>query len=383
MPNSQPADFRDAAVRQSLAFLEAAAAKAGRPADPMSAGFSLCVPAEDEGPRAIHRIGWTAMLWASFGLVCMIGSVLTAFLASARIRPLGLLFATLSLLPLVCGTVLSATFSVRKVIRRRLGQLPRNVVFCDLEDSQTIARQKVVLDDFVLLFPMPQERAIRLEGLKYRYVVYGKDVTLLATPVGHVKHVQLDCRIGDVVLSFMLQQRTIARAFANSFGGTSSGFRRHLADTLGYAQQDDRTYGFPVARLAPMAAPPPLPAPDRQNTIASLARGGIFVVYLQNGASPKYLDYAQGSERIFPLFSSRDLAMRFLRSRGFEPSAIGHVCSAVSAAWLQHPTFASYCLLVDPGDPTQMQLTAADLAILAQHDAAITQHQSSQPTASA
>ena len=199
------ADFRDAAWSSSRASLGERSMEMTS-AELLEAGVSCCIPVSDNGPALLKADRTRTVVCGAIGFG-LAGLCILLVLLSAR----NVIVQPAAYVPAACmisgigflfyGGMYGQRGTIRKVVRRRLGSLPRELIHAELEDTRTVDKLKWSPEDIVLVIPNPEQHLLHLEGLRYRYVVRGEDVTMIehAGPKKAGPHRLSDRRDGAVV----------------------------------------------------------------------------------------------------------------------------------------------------------------------------------------
>jgi hypothetical protein len=216
-----PADFRDAAVAASRGMLGSRTTP-----DFRTIAHSICLPAEDDGRRALKVMNWRRIViqivlfagWVGFLLLGLAGGTLKD--AQGKVTPLGdtllivglIGFAVLvmpSLISLVGGDRLWKPLLAGR-LRKRPGSLLEpgadlESTVVRVEDARTYHKQKLSGEDLGIALYDRANRRVLLDGLRHRYVIRGEDVTCFwPVQAGAVISIRLDYRVGDATLPLVL-----------------------------------------------------------------------------------------------------------------------------------------------------------------------------------
>jgi hypothetical protein len=182
-------DFRDQADAVSSAALKHLRLPLDGP-DLTSAGVSLCVRAPRDTEQNRKRLARSIIvqLALTFGAVLAGGGMIFSSFQSALvpvqtrdlIRGLGIVLLALGWLA-VCGAVDIQGVLVRRLLRRLGAAVPpfapsEPPVNVNVEDSQTCHKTKLVVEDLGRLYCDAARNLIVIEGVFYRYVIWGRDV---------------------------------------------------------------------------------------------------------------------------------------------------------------------------------------------------------------
>lgn len=225
LPSTNP-DFRDQADAASSAVLKSLRISIDSQ-ELTSAGVSLCVRAardtEQNRKRLVRSI--IVQLTLTFGAVLVGGALIVASLRSVAgipdqtrdlIRGLGIALFAVGWLA-VCGAVDIQNMLVRRLLRRlgaavlafRPSEPPVNV---NIEDPQTGHKTKLVVEDMGRLYCDAARDLIVIEGVLYRYLIWGCDVIHceIYQPKSTRHHI-LSYRVAgtDTLLSIAMSHNTV------------------------------------------------------------------------------------------------------------------------------------------------------------------------------
>lgn len=212
MPKAKT-DFRDEAVAASLAMIQPDEAE-----DLLPLGLSLCVPRGDARSWEGAGKGQLVVL-----IVSVVGIVLGGILAVASESPavvdrglenvvLGFGF-TMSVGSI--STLFLSIFARRRMVKKRVAEyVPAELAPGDIqrgpisvENAATYAKLKLNPEDEGMLVLSPSRRALLIEGIRYRYCVFGDDLeSMEVIQGGNSRGTAVGYRIGDVVLRICIAQ---------------------------------------------------------------------------------------------------------------------------------------------------------------------------------
>jgi hypothetical protein len=214
-------DFRDRAVAASRELLKGLAT-----CDYRTVGASLCLPAGEDGPRALKRAGrlkaavMTVLFLGTFGGlgIGLIGTQLKD--PQGKETPQGKQLMIIGLVMFGGLVIPSLIVSVagdrvgKPFLAHRLRNQPDSLLLDDpelaswvlrVEDARTYHQTKLAGEDLGIALLDPEHRRILLEGLSHRYVIRGEDVTCFWPLQAHaVISIRIDCRIGEERLALVL-----------------------------------------------------------------------------------------------------------------------------------------------------------------------------------
>jgi hypothetical protein len=216
-----PADFRDGAVAASRALLDTRKAP-----DVRTVAHSLCLPAAEDGRRALKVMNWRKVViqgvlfvgWVGFLLFGLAGGGMKD--AQGKMTPLGetMLFVgvigfgvliVLNLIAMLGGDRIWKPLLAGR-LRRQPGSLLEQGAGLEsavvrVEDARTYHKQKVSGEDLGIALFDRANRRVLLDGLSHRYVIRGEDVTSFwPVQAGEVISIRLDYRVGDTTLPLVL-----------------------------------------------------------------------------------------------------------------------------------------------------------------------------------
>lgn len=210
-------DFRDKAAKESLQLVEINGNKAFDE-------FSLCLPTTDSDPESLRRFGYATICRLLLGFLGLLGGV-GVFAVHERLNPgdATLNWAVTALAASCsCGGILillSNLFFQRGYVRRQIGMRYDELTWdsetasplcVNIENPKTFHKMKFIPEELGFLSLDPHRHLLVIEGVRYRYIIHGKDVRSIRQSAGATTTAtSIVYRVGDVVLSIAIQYDSV------------------------------------------------------------------------------------------------------------------------------------------------------------------------------
>ncbi len=222
------ADFREAAVRESLRLLEA---NGGAVPD----RGSYCLPVTDTNPLTLRRYGYCVIIRLVLGLLGLGGGALLAALSErpghtlppSILLAIGGCFSVGGILILMGNLFFQGRF-VRKQIGTRYNHLlplagQSRLLCISVEDAATFKRMKFLPEDLGFLGLDPSNRIVWIEGVRFRYRIAAEDVSALGQVSGSTSTATgLAVTIGKTSLQIALHWDSLLHELKRQTIGTKS-----------------------------------------------------------------------------------------------------------------------------------------------------------------
>src|SRR5262249_17111360 len=267
-PGLRAGDFGDGAVAASRELLKGLAT-----CDYRTVGASLCLPAGEDGPRALKRAGrlkagvMTVLFLGTFGGlgIGLIGTQLKDPQGKETPRGRQLMVIGLGmsggLVPPPLTPPVGGDRGGKPFLADRLRNHPDSLLHDEpdlaswvlrVEDARTYHQTKLAGEDLGIAFLDPEHRRILFDGLSHRYVIRGEDVTCFWPLQAHaVISIRIDYRIGEERLSLVL---ATTNPWFHSFSGllAQRAVKRMVSGLAGALQCEPQAEGEgPPAPIAP------------------------------------------------------------------------------------------------------------------------------------
>ena len=229
-----PPTARDHAAAASLQIIEQ---HGGTP----PADQSLCIPATDTDPRCLRRFGYASLFRLIVGLLTMVAAGLLFGYASLQ----GRFDLDLLAFPMFVGgllLLLSNVFFQRRLVRRQIGSRYDYIAswdsspgpFCvGIEDASTFHRMKVFPEDYGYLALDPSRALMVIEGIRYRYIIFGKDVSGIRQIAGATNSATaIEYAIGKGRLRIAVEYVSIWHEMKRTFGISRDALIERIRATL-------------------------------------------------------------------------------------------------------------------------------------------------------
>jgi hypothetical protein len=229
-----PPTARDHAAAASLQIIEQ---NGGTP----PADQSLCIPATDTDPRCLRRFGYASLLRLIVGVLSMVAAGLLFAYATFQ----GNFVLDLLAFPMFVGgllLLLSNVFFQRRLVRRQIGSRYDDIAswdsspgpFCvGIEDASTFHRMKVFPEDYGYLALDPSRALMVIEGIRYRYIVFGKDVSGIHQIAGATNTATaIEYAIGKGRLRIAVEYVSIWHEIKRTFGASQDALIVRIRATL-------------------------------------------------------------------------------------------------------------------------------------------------------
>lgn len=230
----EAADFRDAAVRASLAAL------AGHGDDPVAAGVSYCLPRGDDPGELRRRLKRGVLAWFVLGLMCMGGAGLMLWQMEKVMGDWATVIGGV-LTPVGIACLFAAGLYERRTVRKYLREVAGDFwadrdnppVHVRLEDAATYEKLKFLADDIGILVLHQSTGCAQIEGAFYRYLIYAADVRSLRLQKSTEREVIfLEYSAAGQNLALALIPDNIAAGFKRKLRVGDSGVYAKIQQTL-------------------------------------------------------------------------------------------------------------------------------------------------------
>ncbi len=204
-------EFLSEAAQESLRIVET---KGARACD----DFSLCMPTSDADQTSYRRFGQAVLLRFILGMLGFVGGALIVFL---DLRANDFAGISVWLLLAACCSVggilimLSNTFFQRRFVRRQTSSRWQELaslfsihspVCVAIENAATFNKFKLLPEDLDYLALDPARGMLVIEGIRYRYLIHGKDVRKLDQVAGGTNTATaIEYTIGNTTLDIAIQ----------------------------------------------------------------------------------------------------------------------------------------------------------------------------------
>jgi len=229
-----PLTARDRAAAASLQIIEQNGGTT--PADQ-----SLCIPTTDADPRCLRHFGYASLfrLIAGITTILVAGAIFIYAGFQGRFDAFDWLAVPLFAAGLLL--LLSNVFFQRRLVRRQIGSRYDELAAWDspglwcvgIEDASTFHRMKIVPEDMGYLALDPSRALMVIEGIRFRYIIFGKDVSGIRQVAGATNSATgIEYSIGKGRLRIAVEYVSIWREMKRTFGASRDALIDRIRATL-------------------------------------------------------------------------------------------------------------------------------------------------------
>jgi hypothetical protein len=235
-----PAD-RDQVAAESLRILE-------RSGGALPGERSLCLAVTDSDPRCLRRFGYAVLLRLIVGISGIAGGALIALISELGDAD-DSAWISLAFCISVGGILLllSNAFFQRWFVRRQIGSryddlragAYTSLCCVGIEDAVTFDRFKLFPEDLGYLALDPARRLAVIEGIRFRYIIFGDDVRSVRQVAGATNTATaIDYMVGNVNVAIAVEHTSIRQELKRQlFGARQDPLIARLRATFDGAEQ--------------------------------------------------------------------------------------------------------------------------------------------------